>query len=279
MNKKQYNSVIEWTLQQEQSEDTLTTARAVCNNLGVALPQGDLPQVAATLKSNDYMGWRACSMQEAQAAADNGTAAIGIGEDRIVVLSANDEEQPATQTASVMALDENTSAFAVDGLRYYSYSYGTTDNAQLVISWACHFLGKTETEIENETQFSLSDGQWCVDFVRLCLNMAGVYAPGYNIKKTSSSTDLRNWYRTNKPSWFHEGAAGIQPGDIVFVASSASSTDPYHTCLALSGMYNNGEVETINGNWGNTNDSRVRVQTMPISGCTINWYVHPDYQL
>ncbi len=45
---------------------------------------------------------------------------------KIVVLSANDDEQPVTQTSSVMTLDENTSAFAVNGLQYYSYSYGAT---------------------------------------------------------------------------------------------------------------------------------------------------------
>ncbi len=126
MNRKQYNSVIDWTLQQEQSEDSLTTARAVCNNLGVALPEGDLPQVAETLQSNDYMYWRSCTMQEAQAAANNGTAAIGVNEERIVVLSAADEEQPVTETAAVMTLSENTSAYAVDGLRYYVYGGGTT---------------------------------------------------------------------------------------------------------------------------------------------------------
>ena len=94
--------------------------------MGVALPQGDIKTVYETIKTNNYMGWKSCTMQEAQAAADNGTAAIGISEDRIVVLSANDEEQPVTQTASVMTLDENTSAFAVEGMRYYSYGYGGT---------------------------------------------------------------------------------------------------------------------------------------------------------
>ena len=43
-----------------------------------------------------------------------------------MVLAAADEEQPVAQTASVMTLDENTSAFAVDGLQYYSYWYETT---------------------------------------------------------------------------------------------------------------------------------------------------------
>ncbi len=71
-------------------------------------------------------------MQEAQEAADKGTPAIGISEDRIVVLSANDEEQPVAQTASVMTLDENTPAYAVDGLQYYSYGSGSgTSNSHM----------------------------------------------------------------------------------------------------------------------------------------------------
>ena len=126
MNKKQYNNVIENTLKHEKTDDSLSTARAIFDNMGVALPQGDIKIVYETIKTNNYMGWKSCTMQEAQEAANNGTAAIGISEDRIVVLSANDEEQPVTETASVMTLDENTSAFAVDGLQYYAYSYGGT---------------------------------------------------------------------------------------------------------------------------------------------------------
>ena len=94
--------------------------------LGVALPQGGIKEVFEIIKSDVYMSWRACTMKEAQAAADQGIAAIGISDKRILVLSANDEEQHVTQTASVMTLDENTSAYAVEGMRYYSYSYGST---------------------------------------------------------------------------------------------------------------------------------------------------------
>ncbi len=126
MNKKQYNNVIENTLKHEQTDDSLSTARAIFDNMGVALPQGDVKTVYETISTNNYMGWKSCTMQDAQEAANNGTAAIGISEYKIVVLSAKDEEQPVAQTASVMTLDENTSAFAVDGLEYYSYSYGGT---------------------------------------------------------------------------------------------------------------------------------------------------------
>lgn len=129
MNKKQYNNVIDWTLKhdaQAQSEDSLQVTRTICNELGVALPQGDLAQVSEVLATNDYMGWKACTQEEAQAAANQGVAVIGINKDRIVFFSANDDEQAVAQTASVITLDENRSALAMEGMRCYLYSCGTT---------------------------------------------------------------------------------------------------------------------------------------------------------
>ena len=140
MNKKQYNNVIENTLKHEQTDDSLSTARAIFDNMGVALPQGDMKTVYETIKTDNYMGWKSCTMQEAQAAADKGTAAIGISEDRIIILSATDEEQPVAQTASVMKLDGNTSAFAVEGMRYYSYSYGGTTTIVSLSQEQKHFI-------------------------------------------------------------------------------------------------------------------------------------------
>ena len=93
MNGKQYNNVIDWTLKHEDREaDSLEATRAICKNLGVALPSGTMKEVADTLATDDYMYWRSCTMQEAQAAADNGTPAIGVSDRRIVLLAAADEE-------------------------------------------------------------------------------------------------------------------------------------------------------------------------------------------
>lgn len=129
MNKKHYNNVIDWTLKHDQAaqtEDSLATARAIFKNMGVALPNGDMQEVYDTIKTNKYMGWRSCTMQKAQQAADKGTAAIGISKDRVVVLSATDEEEPVTATASVVTLSESTSAYAVAGLEYYAYNLAST---------------------------------------------------------------------------------------------------------------------------------------------------------
>ena len=126
--KKRYNNVIDWTLKHDtaaQTEDSLATARAIFDNMGVALPNGSMPEVYETIKTNQYMGWEACTMEKVQQAANNGTAAIGISRDRIVVLAATDAEEPIAETASVMILSKNTSAYSVAGLEYYTYSYGT----------------------------------------------------------------------------------------------------------------------------------------------------------
>ena len=130
MDKKQYNNIIDWTQQNQpetQTEDSLTAVRAVCNNMGVALPKGDLAQVAETLATDDYMYWHSCTPQEAQEAADNGIPTIGISEDSIVLLAATDEEQPVTTTATMMTL-ANSENNNVTNMVYYSYNCGTTNN-------------------------------------------------------------------------------------------------------------------------------------------------------
>ena len=128
MNKKQYNNVIDWTLKhdaQAQSEDSLQVTRTICNELGVALPQGDLAQVAEVLATDDYMGWKACTKEAAQEAANNGIPAIGISNEQIVVLAAKDEEQPVANSVVVMTLANDAMATG-NSVAYYSYCCGTT---------------------------------------------------------------------------------------------------------------------------------------------------------
>ncbi len=128
MNKKQYNNIIEHSLQYDckETDSSLDTARTVFNNMGVALPQGTQKEVFDIISTNEYMGWKRCTLEEAKEAANNGTAAIGINEDKIVILSAEDEEQPAPQTASVLTLTDDTPAVAVADLQYYAYGLDTT---------------------------------------------------------------------------------------------------------------------------------------------------------
>ncbi len=128
MNKKQYNNIIEHSLQYDckETDSSLDTARTVFNNMGVALPQGTQKEVYDTISTNEYMGWRECTLEKARENANKGIATIGINENKIIILSAEDEEQPISQTAEVMTLTDSTPAVAVVDLQYYSYSYGGT---------------------------------------------------------------------------------------------------------------------------------------------------------
>ena len=203
MNTKQYNNMIDWTVKHDsavQTGDSLATARAIFNNMGVALPNGSMQEVYETIKTNAYMGWRACTMQEAQAAADRGVAAIGISEHRIVVLSANDEEEPVAHTASVMTLDENTSAFAVDGLQYYSYSCGYTGQGGCGEDDAnpgktAHFdslVGTRMTKLPN----SSFNGQ-CINYAFLRMReVEGMSSPGL------SYSNPVNWINNADPYYY-----------------------------------------------------------------------------
>ena len=234
MNKKQYNNVIDYTLKHEQSaqtEDSLATARAIFNNMGVALPAGNMQEVYDTIKNNDYMGWRSCTMQEAQAAADNGTAAIGISEERIVVLSANDEEEPVTETAAVMTLSEDTSAFAVIGLEYYAYSAATTNSSE-----------RYYRHIHNTSLMYPSNGTtYCNIWAHRVLDACGVpYATGgctaelrqyesYSISGWSECTYLAAQVHANNG----RPAIGIEPSHMVIVTpNNVNGNGAYPTSIA-----------------------------------------------
>ena len=247
MNKKQYNNVIEHTLQYEQSaqtDDSLATARAIFDNMGVALPQGDIKTVYETIKTDNYMGWKSCTMQEAQAAADRGVAAIGISEDRIVVLSATDEEQPVAQTASVMSLDQNTSAFAVEGMRYYSYSYATTtpydgslqEKLDTLVIWAKTAEGMNLQQCSEYFDVPNPDITWCAWFVRQCAAKAGLdFGNSNSPRGLSGLLGNVNFSDVNKP----------KVGDLAFIITEGQSTIG-HIGIVVS--IKNGEIFTIEGN-------------------------------
>ena len=127
MNRQEYNRMIEETLKTKtaQTGDALATARAVLNRMGISLPQGDLKQVSEALATDDYMGWRKCTVKEAQEYANNGTAVVGVSDERIAVVAAN-KGQGAVTSSAVMTLDENTSALAVSDTAFYASRAGST---------------------------------------------------------------------------------------------------------------------------------------------------------
>lgn len=108
------------SLKHEQADecDSLSCARRILKNMGVSLPNGDISEVHDTLKSDDYMGWRSCTMQERHQDADEGIPAIGIRESYMVILQNMDD--PLSE-AAVMSINDATPTRAVAYMRYYSY--------------------------------------------------------------------------------------------------------------------------------------------------------------
>lgn len=98
MNKKRYNC--------KELIRSVDEVRTIFKYIGIELPQGDIKEVYDAIAANEYIDWKNCTLKEAKEAVNNGTIAIGIGEDKIVILSADDKE-----------LDTEFS-----NLQYYSYS-------------------------------------------------------------------------------------------------------------------------------------------------------------
>ena len=129
MNKQEYNNLIETTVAQQPGEkDALQTTREVLSNMGAVLPQGDLKQVSEGLATDDYMGWRKCTVKEAQEYANEGTAVVAVSKDKIALVAANEDEgKVAANSSAVMTLSDDISALAVADMAFYANSRaGTT---------------------------------------------------------------------------------------------------------------------------------------------------------
>ena len=126
MGKGQYNNIIFNTLKRESSPDgeSLKAVRKICNNLGVALPQGNCSDIYNTLKAGGYMAWKKCSAEEARAAANSDIAAIAIAENSIAIIPSDDIEM-----FTDVSNEATNNAVAVDDLNMAAdvayYSYGT----------------------------------------------------------------------------------------------------------------------------------------------------------
>jgi len=134
MNGAQYNNVIKWTLcfgSLKKDSDSQTVARAIFKNAGVSYPLGNNSEVMRVLKKRRFLGWTAVSAEDAQRFADLGVAAMGICEEKTVVVSPDEKlgvlsnlpellkaANPYVMHAADISPDER------EKMRFYAYSYG-----------------------------------------------------------------------------------------------------------------------------------------------------------
>lgn len=132
MTGSQYNNIIQGTLGDiglEHADDSAYVAKKIFDNCGVAFPTGNSEAVLAVLQSNDYVGWRSCTAEEAQENANEGVAAVAISSDSMTVIRPEERavlvkgafvnpmaHYGLARTADEVSVDDD------EGVAYFAYS-------------------------------------------------------------------------------------------------------------------------------------------------------------
>ncbi len=101
MTNKQYKNIIQMTLLNKENtaeKEDVEVLKKVFDNCGVPFPTGTKGEVTTALRNGTYVGWSPCSSDEAQAAANEGIASVGISNTKAYVV-----EPDATDTLSASA--------------------------------------------------------------------------------------------------------------------------------------------------------------------------------
>lgn len=133
MNREQYENIIANALRIdsiENFESDLSMVKAILNKMGVPLPTGDLQDIFHVLQTNNYMGWRLCTLCDAQEFASKGIASIGIGKNRISILSVPDEAGIMIGDEPIISLTESTNPYSIADMLFYSYTAMRTSGDQ-----------------------------------------------------------------------------------------------------------------------------------------------------
>lgn len=276
MNSNQYKQVAQTTMNQalESGADELTAVRAACDNLGVALPNGTSGEVAETLATNDYMGWRACTAEEAQAAANEGVAAL-YTDGEAVSLVLPDAEVTALGSGTYYTYNAASTTTVISPEEEYVEPVQETEDwhyyADRVVETAESVIGMTKAQVQDALDKTFVNSSWNAEFVLACFEAAEARKDDV-IPVLDNAMAILNWYQSNQPSRVHAGKTGIQAGDLVFITDSFNMV--YQMGIAASTAAT-GSVITIIGNRGV--NSQVVEELLPTTGSFIGWYVHPDY--
>lgn len=140
MNKEQYNNIIENSLNNDTAENchsSLSTVKNILKKMGIPLPNGNLQDVFNILQTNNYMGWRLCTLHEAQILANKGVPAIGISKNRISILKESNEQSRALNNAAVISLAKSTDIHSVADMLFYGFmSIETSEDEYADRTWS-----------------------------------------------------------------------------------------------------------------------------------------------
>lgn len=130
----QYKNIVQWTIRYNQlSEDetAVNAMRILFNNLGVALPQGNLEDITKILKTKTFIGWRPCTCKDAKRFANSGVAAMAVSGNKAVIILpdknvdnfSDDSSLNETKSRFIAYADDVSETDCGDTL-FFAYSYG-----------------------------------------------------------------------------------------------------------------------------------------------------------
>ena len=90
----QYKNVIKWSILQNfdpKSDSSFAIIKIIFNNLGIAYPNAEQARAVEIIKRNNFLGWRGCNINESQMYANKGVPAIAANDERIIIISPEED--------------------------------------------------------------------------------------------------------------------------------------------------------------------------------------------
>ena len=134
------NAIMSALSEADQTTDPISIIRTVLGNCDTDFPYGDCRGILAALSKNDFVGWRACSYEEAKKFANEGVPTIGINNERVVIIAPDDHTLSSDKSDSkskfivsansITNEEESSMKFFASSESVFalSSSYGTTSD-------------------------------------------------------------------------------------------------------------------------------------------------------
>ncbi len=109
MTTTQYKNVIDHTvkfLSEKEAESSVKTAVKILANRGIALPDAEPSAIREALAGGDYLGWEACTEEEAQTYANDGFAVVGVSDDRVVLIEPELDGVEKNENANITTVSD-----------------------------------------------------------------------------------------------------------------------------------------------------------------------------
>ena len=252
----QYKNTINWTVEQiENNTSDIQTAIDVFKNTGTALPHGNHKEILSTLLQDNYMLWEEVSRAEAQEAANNGIATVGVSNNKIIVIKPEEEEEDNLSINNPYILSiPNLSIEEMSGMNFFTYTAsrkkgsggGSTEEKESTLDKIKNKFPNGKYWNHVGMDYNNPDGYTnskCPSHnsVATCNSFYGNYqCLGFSHRcgyEATGSVPSQKWPRytgTEARNYFNNQ---LKPGDILNYYSSASSSS-YHS-IYVTGVSNN----------------------------------------